>query len=44
MTPNFGRDLKKLIEQKHNKYSWLIESNITINKSENYKLLLMKNT
>ena len=39
MTPNLGRDLKNLNELKLNKYAWMIESNITINKSEDYQII-----
>ena len=39
MTPNLGRDLKTLNELKLNEYAWMIESNITNNKNDNYQII-----
>ena len=39
MTPNLGRDLKNLNELKPNEYAWMIVSNMSTNKSENYQII-----
>ena len=39
MTPNLGRELKNLNELKLNEYAWMIKSNITTNKNDNYQII-----
>ncbi len=39
MTPNLGREIKNLNELKPNEYAWMINSNITTNKRENYQII-----